>query len=186
MAKKDDAPKDGQTKVRRGLTTLGQSINRITSPTLRKRGFAEGTIVTRWDESVGRPWCDHTQPFRVVFPKGERRRGTLHMNVSGSFAPDVQHLSPQIIERINSHFGYGAIECIELHQARIEPPIKKRASNKALGEPSGPETELAPQLSDVIKKVEDDSLRTALERLARTRAEEESRTDAKNGDEKPA
>jgi len=38
----------------------------------------------------------------------------------------------------------------------------------------------------VIKKVEDDSLRTALERLARTRAEEESRTDAKNGDEKPA
>lgn len=160
----------GKVPRKRGLSTLGQSVDRITAPSLRQRGFAEAAIVTQWDDIVGRPLCDHTRPFRVVFPRGERRGGTLHMHVSGAFATDVQHLTPQIIERINVHFGYGAIGRLELHQRRIAPVDRSGKPDDGGGKPASADAgPLAPELASVIEKVEDENLRDALDRLARTR-----------------
>jgi hypothetical protein len=160
--------------ARRGLTTLGQSIDRITSPALRRRGFAEAAIVTRWDEIVGRPLCDHSRPFRVVFPRGERRGGTLHLTVSGAFAPEVEHLSPQIVERINTYFGYRAVDRLTLHHGRID----QRSGAKA-GEWAGAGAAATPDAgtAETIAGVADPGLRAALARLAGARAARDPRKD---------
>ena len=157
-----------KVKARRGLTTLGQSLNRVTSASMRRRGFAEAAIVTRWPEIVGRPLSDHSRPFRIVFPRGARRGGTLHLTVSGAFAPEVQHLSPQIIERINGYFGYGAIGRLELHHGRVEQkaPVGGPAPDDGAAPARPPDAEL----TATIANVEDQDLRAALTRLAGVRA----------------
>ncbi|MGE0651557.1 MAG: DUF721 domain-containing protein [Alphaproteobacteria bacterium] len=154
---------DGAVRKRRGMTTLGQSIGRVASPALRKRGFAEAAIITGWATIVGRPLCEHTQPSRIVFPRGQRHGGTLHLLVSGAFAPDVQHLAPQIIERINGHFGYGAIARLELHHGRLNP-VEHRTARRGAPVPEPP-----PALRAVIARTGDKRLGTALDRLARAR-----------------
>jgi hypothetical protein len=150
-------------RTRRGMTTLGQSIGRVTSPAMRRRGFAEAAIITGWDTIVGHPLCEHTQPSRIAFPRGERLGGTLHLLVSGAFAPDVQHLAPQIIDRINGHFGYGAIARIELHHGRLTPPDHRRQA------PAAPPPEPPAALREAIARVDDEKLGAALDRLARAR-----------------
>ena len=155
-----------QDKARRGLATLGQSVDRIANPVMRRRGFAGAAIATHWPEIVGRPLSDHSQPFRIVFPRGERRGGTLHLTVSGAFAPEVQHLSPQIIERINGYFGYGAVDRLELHHGRVA----QKAAAPAHHDGTAPARPPDAQLTATIAKVEDQDLRAALTRLAGARA----------------
>ena len=151
-------------KERRGPTTLGISIDRVTTRTMRRRGFTEAAIATRWPEIVGRPLSDHSRPFRIVFPRRQRRGGTLHLTVSGAFAPEVTHLSPQIIERINGYFGYGAVDRLELHHGRVEPkaPAGTAARDPEADPPPAPD----PEIAATIAKVEDQDLRAALTRLA--------------------
>jgi hypothetical protein len=158
-------------KTRRGMSTLGQSVNRITTPAMRRRGFSEAAIVTRWAEIVGRPLFDHSRPFRVVFPRGQRLGGTLHLTVSGAFAPEVQHLSPQIIERINTYFGYGAIDRLELHHGQIDPVTTASPGDKNKDAESGNPPPPNAELAATIANVEDPDLREALNRLAHSRAE---------------
>jgi len=153
-------------KARRGLTTLGQSLARVTTRTMGRRGFSEAAIVTRWPEIVGRPLADHSRPFRMVFPRGARRGGTLHLTVSGAFAPDFAHLSPQIIDRINGYFGYGAVDRLELHHGPIAYRAPAAAKAPDLGAAPPPE----PALAATIAKVDDQDLRAALTRLAGIRA----------------
>lgn len=179
MAARDPSPAKGpqgslRGKARRGLTTLGQSIDRVTGPALRRRGFAEAAIVTRWDEIVGRPLCDHSRPFRVVFPRGERRGGTLHLTVSGAFAPEVEHLSPQIIERINVYFGYRAVEQLRLHHGRISPRTTagKPTAGKAQAT-AAPDQKVKTRIDGVA----DPGLRSALTRLAGARAADLAKKD---------
>ncbi len=162
-----------RAKTRRGMTTLGQSVDRVTGPTLRRRGFAEAAIVTRWDEIVGRPLCDHCRPFRVVFPRGERIGGTLHLTVAGAFAPEVEHLAPQIIERINGYFGYGAVERLQLHHGRIEPRARPQDRPGDDTPAPAPDAEVAA----AIDHIEDEALRAALVRLAGARAKRRAAED---------
>jgi hypothetical protein len=171
MTARDPSPAEApqgsiRAKTRHGLTTLGQSIDRVSGPVLRRRGFAESAIVTRWDEIVGRPLCDHSRPFRVVFPRGERRSGTLHLTVAGAFAPEVEHLSPQIIERINVYFGYRAVEQLRLHHGRISPRAEARKSAADQTPAAAPDEEVIAR----INGVGDAGLRSALTRLAGARA----------------
>lgn len=163
--------RESQTPARRGLATLGQSVNLVTSPALRRRGFAEAAIVTRWDEIVGRPLSDHCRPFRVVFPRGQRLDGTLHLTVTGAFAPEVQHLAPQIVERINTYFGYGAVKRLELHHGRVDAKPRRKAGEDAGGKATEPDGALAA----AIAKVDDEDLRAALARLAVNRSQSRSK-----------
>lgn len=162
MADENGNSKETQESVRRGMGTLGQRLGRVTGRALGRRGFAQAAIITDWATIVGRPLADHSQPSRIVFPRGERVGGTLHLRVSGAFAPEVQHLAPQIIERINAHFGYGAVARLELHHGYAPPQPAPRAAET--------DAEPAPEVTAAIGKVADAELRDALDRLARARA----------------
>ena len=61
---------------------------------------------------------------------GQKKGATLVLRVEGPAALEVQHQAPQIIERINSYFGYRAIEDIRILQAPLErsgpqEPVKR-------------------------------------------------------------
>ena len=65
---------------------------------------------------------------RAACPRGWRaapggRGGTLHVRVgSGALALELQHLEPVVIERINTYFGYRAVERLKLVHGPLPAP----------------------------------------------------------------
>lgn len=148
---------------KRGRTprALSQTINRLTKPLLGRHGMVRGTLLTKWHDVIGKDLSAHTSPEKIIFARDGKSGGTLHLRCdSGAFATQVQHQEPQIIDRINTFFGYKAIVKIKLIQAplaskrppRVKPPkpLSKQKSQ---------------ELSQTIASVEDDELRAILHRL---------------------
>lgn len=117
--------KDARTA--HGLAPVGRMVNGLAKPVFARYGFAVAAILTEWRAIVGVPLADHAQPERLVFPKGQRRDGTLHLRVASAWAPEVQHLSHRLVERINAHFGFRAVARITLRHA-VLPPRREPAA----------------------------------------------------------
>lgn len=114
----------------RWVKPVSQSVDRLTKGLLGKHGFTQGAIVTNWPEIVGEAMAQHTQPEKIVFSRDGVSGGVLHLKTdSGAYAMEVQHREPQIIERINTYFGYRAIERLKLIQGPL--PRYKRAPRPA-------------------------------------------------------
>jgi hypothetical protein len=104
---------------RRGIHALASMLPRVTAPIFKARGFAEAGILTDWPAIVGPHLARHTMPEKIAFPRGSRSAGTLHIVTESAFAPELQHLEPQVIERINGYFGYGAVARLSIHHGRV-------------------------------------------------------------------
>lgn len=149
---------------RAGLRALAVSLPRVTKKLFGKRGFAEGGLAADWPEIVGTELAQRCRPGKLTFARGaERRNGTLTLRVEAPFATEVQHMAPQIMERINGYFGYGAIARLRLQQVPYRPGSKPEQPGPAPA--SGAET--SPELAARLEAVEDPELRAALGRLGR-------------------
>ena len=151
---------------RSGMRALGAAVARITAPAFRRRGFAEAGILTDWPHIVGSQLASWTEPERLSFARGTRVDGTLQVRVSGAWATELQHLAPQVIERVNSYFGYRAVDRLAIRQAPLshaeaEPTeTSKRPGDREHGDS---EPALAqPALDSGASKVENAELRRAL------------------------
>jgi hypothetical protein len=157
-------PKDTggrKADARRGLATAASAVARVAKPLFRKRGFAEGAIITDWAAIVGAHLASIVTPDRLAFDRDRRDNGTLMVRVAPAFGPEVQHLSPQIIERVNVHFGYPAVAQLKiLPGAMPEPKVRRAAPEPAPPPPD--EATLA-----TIADVPDEGVRAALARLAK-------------------
>ena len=74
---------------------------------------------------VGPLLAARSMPERLRFPQGERLGGTLFIRVEGSFALEFQHLTPQILERVNTFYGYRAVERLVMKQGPIPRPAMR-------------------------------------------------------------
>lgn len=143
---------------RRGLATAGATVAKIARPLFRRRGFAEGAIITDWAAIVGAHLATIAVPDRLAFDKGRRDQGTLMVRVASAFGPEVQHLAPQIIDRVNVHFGYPAVAKLRILPGTM-PELPKRPQRAPAPPPPTAETLAA------VEAVEDPELRAALQRL---------------------
>lgn len=125
----------------------------------RKFGFVESSIISRWSDIVGEAYARHSAPDSLKFAHGKRSGGTLTVVCAGPFAVTLQHVEPQIIERVNRFFGYAAVDRIALRQGELP----KRTTSRAVS----PEVTLTAETQSSLKAIGDPSLRAALEGLAR-------------------
>ena len=146
---------------------IGELAGRLVAKPLGKRGFAAAALVADWATIVGPAMANSTLPLRVVFPRGERNQGTLHLKVaSGAMALQMQHLGPLIIERVNTHFGYRAVAQLAL----VQGPVPRRAAPvPAPRDETGGEVD--PALADMIAALPDEELKKALAGLGRQLAQ---------------
>ena len=162
---------------RRGIHALASMLPRVTAPIFKARGFAEAGILTDWPAIVGPHLARHTMPEKIAFARGARSAGTLHIVTESAFAPELQHLEPQVIERINGYFGYGAVARLLIHHGRVVTapldsgrPAPRKGKGKANSSAKG-NAHAAPQgrgkTAPATADVADDSLRAALDRLGR-------------------
>lgn len=155
-----DARHGGGT--RRVAALLGQLL----TPAARRRGFAEASLLAQWETIVGPALAGRCQPHSVRFPRGRDRDGTLLLQARGGAALELQHMTPQIIQRVNTYFGFPAVHDLRLVQA--PPPATRRAG------PARPPRQrpLAPEelerVHEEVAPVADPALREALESLGRS------------------
>ena len=128
-----------------------------------RHGFAQADVLLRWAEIVGEGLAPTCRPVKVRY-RGKRELGaTLVVQADGARAPEVEHLSPRIVERVNQFYGYRAVSRLRIvqtgHAGFAEPAAAFAGPEHA---PSPADAEAAAGLA---AGVEDEGLRAALTRL---------------------
>ena len=124
----------------------------------RKFGFVQSSIVSRWGEIVGEKLARVSVPESIRFPAGKKQDGVLTLTVRGAHAPMMQHIVPEIVERVNRFFGYVAVARVVIHQGEVAPKPERRAP---------PSIRVVPvELGNSLKTIADPELKAVLEALA--------------------
>lgn len=153
-----ERPRGGQA---RAIADLMPEIGRTA---FRKFGFIQSSVLTRWPEIVGERHARVCQPESIRFPLGEKTDGILQVVVVPAHAPIIQHVIPEIIERVNRFFGYSAVAKVKLRQGAVQPPA---ASTQPRTAP--PSLRPVPvELGESLRDIGDPELRAVLESLARS------------------
>jgi len=150
------------------VRSLAQLVPKLTRRAIGKRGFAEAGLLSEWQAVVGQDIARKALPERLDFPRGKQREGTLHLSVAGAWATALQHLEPQLLERINSYFGYQAVARIKLHQTAL-PSSREEQRSPLRAEPAAAAREggLTAAQAKALEEIENPALRAALDRLGR-------------------
>jgi hypothetical protein len=128
-----------------------------------RRGFAEAAILAEWASIVGPLLSGRCQPVRVDFPRGRAKGGTLELHARGGAALELQHLAPQVVERVNAYFGFAAVRRIRLVQGTPPPPRGVTARRSSV--PLRPEEEN--ELREMVGSLAEEPLGRALLELGR-------------------
>jgi hypothetical protein len=137
-------------------------VPQIGRAAFRRFGFVQSSVVTRWPEIVGERHARVCSPESIRFPPGEKSDGILQLVVLPAHAPLIQHVIPEIIERVNRFFGYKAVIRVKLRQGSVKPG----AAQEKVAPPS-----LKPipfELGESLRDIGDPELRVVLESLARS------------------
>ena len=143
------------------MRRLSTMIDPMIAPSAKARGFAIGRIVSHWHDIVGdmSSWC---RPDAVSFPRDKHTDGTLRLQIASGRGPQAQAMSDLIIDRVNAHFGYRAINRISLIQT-LATPLPPTTPNPDLHQKRDRHDIWA--LDDKLKNVKSPELRAALRRL---------------------
>ena len=161
--------RDDKANARRrgGLRPLAVTLPKVTRKALGRRGLAEGSLIAEWPEIVGESLAARCLPLKLSFADPKRRaEGTLTLQVESAWTLELQHLAPQLIERINQTLGYAAVSRLAFRQGPLpqRPAHEERARAASLAPAAGGGQSPAAELSAAI---DDEDLRSALEGLGR-------------------
>ena len=162
-AKPYERPRGGPAKP---IADLMPQIGRTA---FRRFGFVQSSVVTRWTEIVGVAHARVCTPESIRFPPGEKSEGTLNLVVAPAHAPMIQHAIPEIIERVNRFFGYGAVAKVKMRQGAVQPPRGSKAPSQGVSLKPIPM-----ELGDSLRDIGDPELRTVLESLARSMGQDKT------------
>lgn len=160
-----------QSGARRNASTKGMlAASACAKDALRsaagRRGIAEARLITHWPEIAGEKLAEASRPVRVKAPRGMALGGVLVLAVDGARASEVEHAIPQVIEKVNAYYGYGAVAEVKLTQSVSGPflPLRRPTRPRAV-KPEELPTETKAKLDAMTKPIESDALRDALQRL---------------------
>jgi hypothetical protein len=133
----------------------------------RRFGFVQSSVVTRWPEIVGERHARVCMPESIRFPPGEKSEGILQLVVLPAHAPLIQHVIPEIMERVTRFFGYKAVARVKMRQGEVKPPNDRYGADERPKAP--PSLKPIPmELGGSLRDIGDPELRTVLESLARS------------------
>jgi len=143
--------------------SIAELMPEVGRTAFRRFGFVQSSVVTRWPEIVGPRHAKVCAPESIRFPPGSKSDGIMQLVVVPAHAPIIQHVIPEIIERVNRFFGYNAVAKVKLRQGEVKPPP---ASQAKAAPPSLRPVPL--ELSESLRDIGDPELREVLESLARS------------------
>ena len=126
---------------------------------VRRFGFVQSAVVSRWHEIVGERYARVSSPESIRFPHGERSDGVLTLVVVGAHVTMMQHIGPEIVERVNRFFGDPAVARIQFRQGEVKRP--QRVVPRRVGPVTVPE-----ELGSSLRTIADPELKAVLEAMA--------------------
>ena len=107
-----------------GLVSFGADVRELVSPLLGKKGLLQADVLARWTDILGLELSSGVRPFSVSFSKKTAGAVLTVTAFSGAYAVEFTARKPQIIDRLNSYFGYEAISDIRIKQGgTFTPPV---------------------------------------------------------------
>ena len=104
-----------------GLRPFSSSIPKTLKKHLRKGGYNYSNIVDNWTKIVSKKISDSCYPHNIKMGK-DMKNGILVLNVIHGKEMEVEYNKKEIIDKINSFFGYNCIDQVKLKivQEKIE------------------------------------------------------------------
>ncbi len=142
---------------------LADLVGGAVDPLLARQGFGQSSLILHWADIVGAQLAACCEPIKLNWPPRPRERApdgpiepaTLVLRVIGAMALEVQHMAPQIVERVNAHLGWRAVGRLAIRQG----PLERAAGPAKVAPPDPQAVDEARQLTEGIA---DEELRKAL------------------------
>tara|TARA_Y200000002_G_C22400821_1_gene545556 strand:- start:171 stop:659 length:489 start_codon:yes stop_codon:yes gene_type:complete len=138
-----------------GLRPLSNTLPSQIKKVLKKNGFNLSSIVDNWTKIVGNDISSNCYPINIK-AQGNLKEVSLILNVIHGKEVDIEYNRKNIIDRINSYFGYTFIRNIQIKiiNAKITSLIKNKRMEK-----------IKNSFDKDLNKVEDVNLKNKLEKL---------------------
>ena len=143
-----------------GLKTVGNSLPKALDKILKKGGHNYSSIINNWVELVGKENSQKCYPKSIKTNK-ELKDGVLVLNVNHGNQLDVEYSKKNIIDKINSFFGYNFIKQIKIVLIDDKVKVKNKVSlpslkNKKLDDKINQikNLNLKKKLSELVKEYE--------------------------------
>ena len=140
-----------------GLRPFSSSIPKTLKKHLRKGGYNYSSIVDNWTKMVNKKISDVCYPVRIKMGK-DMKNGTLVLNVIHGKEVDIEYKKDQIMDEINSFFGFDCISSIKLKitQSKIEGEKRNLQKIQNLGE-----------IKKKMNKINNEKLKSSLNNLVK-------------------
>ena len=146
--------KESKTYVQ-GLRPFGNTLPRGLKGILKKNGYNYSEIISKWSILVGKNISNCSYPKSIKMKKGNSN-GTLILAVNRGNEINVEYSKKEIIQKINSHFGYKLIDEIKLKSINSE---NLNSKNKEI------KNKFNKSFQNKIDKIENKSIRESLSEL---------------------
>ncbi len=156
-----------QTSTRgfkRTASVLSEQIRRLGE----SRGFAVSRLLTHWAEIAGADMAEIARPVNITYGRGGFG-ATLTVLTTGPNAPMLEMQKERLREKVNGVYGYNAISRVRITQTAPTGFAEGQAvfTPPPPASPPPPDPEILNRARQSAGAVDDDDLRTALERLGR-------------------
>ena len=144
-----------------GLRPFSSSIPKTLKKHLKKGSYNYSNIVDNWTKMVSKKISDSCYPIAVKMNK-EMRDGTLVLNVLHGKELEIEYEKNEIIDKLNSFFGYNCISQVTLKVVQEKIPLKK---NKF------PKINNIIKINENIDRVKDAQLKSSLNNFLKAYSE---------------
>ena len=117
--------KESKTYVQ-GLRPFVNTLPRGIKGILKKNGYNYSEIITKWNMLVGKDISRCTYPKSIKMKKGGSN-GTLVLAITRGEEINIEYSKKEIIDKINSYFGYKLINEIRIQTFN---PVSRKIKNK--------------------------------------------------------
>ena len=125
--------KESKTYVQ-GLRPFGNTLPRGVKSILKKNGYNYSEIISKWNFLMGKEIASYCYPRSIKISKSDSK-GTLVLGIERGDEINVEYSKREIINKINSYFGYKLKNEIKIEIFKIKS--KKIKSNVTINKNSG-------------------------------------------------
>ena len=149
--------KQSRTYVQ-GLRSFGSTLPRGVKGILKKNGYNYSEIISKWNMLVGKDISICAHPISIKMKKGDTH-GTLVLAIKRGDEINIEYSKKEIINKINSYFGYKLINEVKLQTINSE---SKKTKNKNTLE------KFSKNFEEKINKIKKKNIRNSLSQLLKT------------------
>ena len=140
-----------------GLRPFGNTLPRGVKGILKKNGYNYSEIVSKWNMLVGKAISNCSYPKSIKMKKGDSS-GILVLAIKRGDEINIEYSKSEIINKINSYFGYKLINEVRLLVVNSKAKQKNKNTLKISNK----------NFKEKINEIKSSNIRNALSQLLKT------------------